>query len=46
MVVVDVVTWTMEEPTLVSTDAHELLDIFKDYSSNLPQHYDSAMLFT
>ena len=46
VVVVDVVTWTIEDPILISTNSHEYLDSFKDYSPNLPQNYDSAMLFT
>ena len=46
VVVVDVVTWTIEDPIPISTNSHEFLNNFRDYSHNLPQNYDSAMLFT
>ena len=46
LVVVDVVTWTMGDPIQISDVPGVLLDNFRDYSPNLPQIYDSAMLFT
>ena len=46
IVVVDVVTWTMGDPIAATSNAGGFLDNFRDYSHNLPQHYDSAMLFT
>jgi disintegrin and metalloproteinase domain-containing protein 12 len=46
IVVVDVVTWTMDDPIKITSDAQDLLSNFRDYSHNLPQRYDSAMLFT
>ena len=42
----DVITWTLGDPITVTSDAGDFLDNFRDYSPNLPQHYDSAMLFT
>lgn len=44
--VVDVITWTMGTPIDNVTEAEARLNSFKDYSHNLPQIYDSAMLFT
>jgi len=46
LAVVDVVTWTMSDPIQIVEDPDVLLDNFKKYSPNLPQNYDSAMLFT
>ncbi|CAI8051412.1 Disintegrin and metalloproteinase domain-containing protein 33 [Geodia barretti] len=46
IVVVDVVTWTVGDPITITKKAGDFLNNFRDYSPNLPQHYDSAMLFT
>ena len=46
LAVVDVVTWTMSDQIQIVEDPDVLLDRFLDYSPNLPQNYDSAMLFT
>ena len=46
LAVVDVVTWTMGDPFQVVTESGTFLDKFRDYSDQLPQNYDSAMLFT
>ena len=46
MVVVDVVTWTQSDQITVTANPGDFLDNFKNYSPSLPQHYDSAMLFT
>ena len=46
LAVVDVVTWTMSDPIQIVEDPDVLLDNFQEYSPNLPQNYDSAMLFT
>ena len=45
VVVVDVVTWTIEDPIAITTDAGNIIDNFRNYSPNLPQVYDSAILF-
>ena len=46
VVVVDVITWTMGDPIDVTTDPGQFLENLGNYSPNLPQHYDSVMLFT
>ena len=46
VVVVDVVTWTRGDPIQITDIPGDYLNNFKVYSPNLPQIYDSAMLFT
>ena len=46
LAVVNVVTWTMSDPIQIVDDPDVLLNNFKEYSPNLTQNYDSAMLFT
>jgi disintegrin and metalloproteinase domain-containing protein 12 len=46
LVVVDVVTWTMGDPIQISDVPDVILNDFRAFSPNLPQIYDSAMLFT
>ena len=46
LVVVDVVTWTRGDPMQISNVPGVILENFRSYSPNLPQIYDSAMLFT
>ena len=46
LVVVDVVTWTRGDPMPISDVPGVILENFRAYSPNLPQIYDSAMLFT
>lgn len=46
LAVVDVVTWTMSDQIQIVDDPEALLDNFQEYSPNLPQNYDSVMLFT
>lgn len=46
MAVVDVITWTTGTPIDNVTNAKARLGSFRGYAHNLPQIYDSAMLFT